>query len=55
MVIIYTDGSKKEGAQSAGASIVIENEEEAYTISLDKKMFGFHSGNSTCGKGVGTY
>lgn len=38
---IYTDGSKKEGANTTGMSIILEYEEEAYTISLNNKCSSY--------------
>ncbi|XP_071634789.1 uncharacterized protein [Temnothorax longispinosus] len=39
--IIYTDGSKKKGGKSLGASVVIEEQEEAYNISISKNCSTF--------------
>lgn len=36
VTIIYTDGSNKKGNKSTGASIVIEEQETAYKISMSK-------------------
>ncbi|XP_071650607.1 uncharacterized protein [Temnothorax longispinosus] len=39
--IIYTDGSKKRGGKSLGASVVIEEQEEAYNINISKNCSTF--------------
>lgn len=39
--IIYTDGSKRDSDISTGISIIIENEEIGFTMSIDKKCSVF--------------